>query len=358
MTHHLYLIDNYKVDCHTGTTSFAQEENKKSSFILEHCPVNLCVQKQQPDESTRTEQTQTGLSASASISCSVCGSDDTSMFLFGGFEIIASIKSTEVFVTPSENATTATKQDKYVTTCRGIPLRLGEEEEDDASWFKFIFVLPGGPKPVNNVRLKFVGAKKISDSSCRIRDFKLKGRLPGVMPNSTTPKQQERVKSIPMPIISLHNARNGDGMASMMAQMRLSAMGQGMNREEDEKNQAEIISSIAGLGMFLKSSEERTINAMEKMISGMESRIMDRLDKLAARVATLEQSYNEKNSNARSIHYINVCLQFRPLSLLLFFLLPAQNHPPNNRESLALTTLSPAPLSDVGIVLSYHTTPP
>jgi hypothetical protein len=119
-----------------------------------------------------------------------------------------------------------------------------------------------------------------------------------------------------------NNVDSGDSMASMMAQMKLTAMAQGMpmmmpfsqtlsmqfpqqqqqqhptssqnNREEADKNQAEIISSIAGLGMFLKSSEERTISAIENMISGMESRIMERLDVLSERIYTLEQQYNEK----------------------------------------------------------------
>ena len=116
-------------------------------------------------------------------------------------------------------------------------------------------------------------------------------------------------------------------MAAMMAQMRLSSMGQGMpmmmpfaqpqsnpmqfqqqqhhshlqqqqnNQEEKDKTQAEIISSIVGLGLFLKSSEERTINAMEKMVSGMESRIMERLDGLSARMDTIEQAYNDNTTS-------------------------------------------------------------
>ena len=118
-----------------------------------------------------------------------------------------------------------------------------------------------------------------------------------------------------------NNVDSGDSMASMMAQMKLNAMAQGMpmmmpfsqtlsmqlpqqqhptssqnNREEADKNQAEIVSSIAGLGMFLKSSEERTISAIEKMISGMESRIMERLDILSERIYTIEQQFNEKNN--------------------------------------------------------------
>jgi len=71
------------------------------------------------------------------------------------------------------------------------------------------------------------------------------------------------------------------------------------SQEEKDKSQAEIISSIVGLGLFLKSSEERTINAMEKMVSGMESRIMERLDGLSARIDEIEQKYNGNDNYAQ-----------------------------------------------------------
>jgi hypothetical protein len=255
-------------------------------------------------------------------------SDETEMYyLFGGFELIASIKSTEVYVTSSESATTAKQEDNYITTCKGIPQR-DNENEDLGPWYKFIFVLPGGPKPVNNVRLKFVGTNKPFDDSrfITIRALKLKGRLPGDSPKSTTPQGQVRANQMPVTRAS-NDTGNGDAMAAMMAQMRLSSMGQGMpmmmpfsqppstpmpmqfqqqhhyhshsqqqqnNHKEQEKNQAEILSSVVGLGMFLKSSEERTINAVEKMISGMESRIMKRLDDLSARMDTIEQKQKQK----------------------------------------------------------------
>lgn len=328
MTHKLHLID-LNADGDATEPAFAQEENKKSSFILEQCPVNLCIQKQS-DASNSNEQAHNSLSASASISCSISDSDETeTLYLFGGFELIASIKSTEVYVTPSESTTTAKQEENYITTCKGIPQR-DNENEDLGPWFKFIFVLPGGPKPVTNVRLKF--KKPCDDStSCiiTIRALKLKGRLTGDMPKSTTLQNQGRANQMPVTHTSNNDPRNA--MTAMMAQMRLSSMGQGMpmmmpfsqqpsipmqsphqqhhcqssqqqqqqNHEEQEKNQAEIISSIVGLGMFLKSSEERTISAVEKMISGMESRIMERLDDLSTRIDTIEQNHNENKTNAQ-----------------------------------------------------------
>eukprot|EP00984_Skeletonema_dohrnii_P038643 scaffold42127_cov150-Skeletonema_dohrnii-CCMP3373.AAC.2 len=327
MTHKLHLIDVNKAGADATETTFAQEANKKSSFILEQCPVSLCIQKQSDDGSASNEQAQKTLSsASASISCSTSDSEETEIYLFGGFELIASIKSIEVYVTPSESAK---QEENYITTCKGIPQR-DKKNEDLGPWYKFIFVLPGGPKPVNNVRLKFVGSNKPSDdsSTCTItiRTLKLKGRLPGDMPKSNTPQSQGRLNQMPAPHAS-NDSGSGDAMAAMMAQMRLSSMGQGMpmmmpfaqpqsipmqfqqqqhhshlqqqqnNQEEKDKSQAEIISSIVGLGLFLKSSEERTINAMEKMISGMESRIMERLDGLSARMDTIEQKYNDNTTS-------------------------------------------------------------
>eukprot|EP00986_Skeletonema_menzelii_P021339 scaffold34132_cov160-Skeletonema_menzelii.AAC.2 len=323
MTHKLHLIDLNKADVDATETTFAQEVNKKSSFILGQCPVKLCTQKQSDDGSASNDQAKKTLStASTSISCSMSDSEATVIYLFGGFELIASIKSTEVYVTPSES----TKQEEnYITTCKGVPHR-DNELENLGPWYKFIFVMPGGPKPVNNVRLKFVGPSRPSDDfgSCTItiRALKLKGRLPG----DNTSQSQGRANQITTPYTS-NNTGDGDSMAAMMAQMRVSSMGQVMpmmmpfsqpssipmqfqnhhshtqlqqsNQEEKDKSQAEIISSIAGLGLFLKSSEERTIKAMEKMVSGMESRIMERLNDLSARLAAIEQKYNDNEKDAQ-----------------------------------------------------------
>ena len=159
----------------------------------------------------------------------------------------------------------------------------------------------------------------------------MKGRLPGDMPKTKTSQSQGISNQIPAPHASnINNAGNGDTMAAMMAQMRLSSMGQGSmpmmmpfsqpksipmqfqqhnhhvhaqqqqsSQEERDRSQAEIISAVAGLGLFLKSSEERTIKAMEKMVSGMESRIMERLDGLSARIDEIEQNYIDNDNSSQ-----------------------------------------------------------
>ena len=59
---------------------------------------------------------------------------------------------------------------------------------------------------------------------------------------------------------------------------------QQQNNHQQEKNQAEIVSSVAGLGIFLRSSEERTMSKLETMLTNMEMRIMKRLDGLDERL--------------------------------------------------------------------------
>ena len=61
-------------------------------------------------------------------------------------------------------------------------------------------------------------------------------------------------------------------------------------QHRQERNHAEIMSSVAGLGIFLRSSEERMTDKLETMLAGMEMRITNRLDSLAARLDAIEQS--------------------------------------------------------------------
>jgi len=68
------------------------------------------------------------------------------------------------------------------------------------------------------------------------------------------------------------------------------------NQQEQEKYQAQIMSSIAGLGMFLKSSEEKTIDSFETILAQMESRIMNKLDGLSSRMDAIEQNMSLMNS--------------------------------------------------------------
>lgn len=316
----------------------------------------------------------TSLSATASISSCISSESPKfipqaqEMFLFGGFELITNVKTVEVHVT----RTSKPGEESYLTTCKGIPMRdlphlattplhvdgtrmegestiIGNHDDnlckikesqgiknahDDGTaktkerdvFYKFIFVSPGGPKPMERVRLKFVRSNGVFEraNSIIVRTLKVKGRLSDSIPPSRASQQ-----STPQPfstanlnpgipntkrkgntnnLASMMAMMGGNGMMGMPMAMQMSPQHQQLNQlpmqspqqqyaqqqqqhqnnQQQEKNQAEIISSVAGLGMFLKHSEERTMNKLETMLTNMETRIMTRLDGLAQRLDAIE----------------------------------------------------------------------
>lgn len=202
----------------------------------------------------------------------------------------------------------------------------------DDLFYKFIFVSPGGlSKPVLRVRLKFVKSDGHSQSNIIVRALKVKGRLDLPSPQKQQSMQQQQ-QSIPFGAQTNSGGMRGmpssdmNSLASMMAmmgggntgasvfmgiptttqqqQMELPQQMQQLSNKQyqqqnqqqnqlhlQEKNQAELISSIAGLGLYLKSSEERA----EQMLSSMEERIMERLDDLSDRMNVIEESIQLKD---------------------------------------------------------------
>lgn len=198
----------------------------------------------------------------------------------------------------------------------------------DDLFYKFIFVSPGGlSKPVLRVRLKFVKSDGHSQSNIIVRALKVKGRLDLPSPQKQQSMQLQQ-QSIPFGAQTNNGGMRGmpssdmNSLASMMAMMgggntgASASMGIPMTTQQQqmelpqqmqqlsnkqyqqqnqlhlqEKNQAELISSIAGLGLYLKSSEERA----EQMLSRMEERIMERLDDLSDRMSVIEESIQLKD---------------------------------------------------------------
>lgn len=374
---------------------FAQEEGKKSSFALARacalCSVSGIERKKVADSALPTPSsgdcnddasqdvvTQGGASnackentmvAMACISCCVLedtGEGETQQlattasqqtFLFGGFELIANVKTVEVYVCRSSDSSDASgkEPESYLTTSKGVPNRdlpaldtaalyvdgttVDEEVTNAANetggtdtFYKFILVSPGGPKPMKRVRLKFVGSSTSSENCCVVvRTLKVKGRLPDSMPDKASQQQQTMQAGPSISIPGMQSSNGMNGMAAMMAMMggqgppgmqmgmpqtsplqqqlmqmqmqsapgiqnvqQLQRQQQQSNREQEMK-QAEIMSSIAGLGMFLKSSEERTARRIETMLSEMEARITKRLDDLSTRLDAIERGTRDNN---------------------------------------------------------------
>ncbi|KAL3823930.1 hypothetical protein ACHAXA_007901 [Cyclostephanos tholiformis] len=309
------------------------------------------------------------LSAAASItSCISYENNDRlsqEIFLFGGFELITNVRTVEVHAVRSTDASTAALE-AYITTCKGVPMRdlnslsvnplcidgssaearckeiknvLDDNSAEPEIFYKFIFVLPGGPKPMERVRLKFA---RIDVSPVHgliiVRTLKVKGRLSDSMPIKISENQSTPPVGSANFFPDIVEGKNGlSGIASMMAMMGVksaigtSSMDMNMNQQrhqmrqiqlqslnpqnlqhqpnnnnQQEKKQAEIMSSIAGLGMFLRSSEDRIVSKFDMMLIGMEMRISKRLDCLDARLDAIEQNMFHKLSDDDENNQTNV----------------------------------------------------
>ena len=319
------------------TSPFVVEENKKSSYELSSTIV-LRV----PDTTTHEAPVATGC-----VSCTSGQDDLNRIFLFGGVELISNVNSLQVYVTRDKG------DEEYLTSCKGIPARDLPPLTNDQTieikdlnvngWFKFVLASPGGAKPVYRVRLEFhppASKKQIIISSVIVRMLKTKCRLidtesqtshtsqhangidaltieqtagMGNMYNhnmSSVSAMMQSIRTMSHAAISQQesqsmtdkpaddNHNNMNNLSSMMAMMSnthinstsrppINSLQQSL--QKSEKNHAEMMSSIAGLGMFLKSSEEKTMKSLEEMLSQMESRISAKLHDLSQRLDAIEQ---------------------------------------------------------------------
>lgn len=363
MDHHtLAFTDCYNNDASCASTSFVREENKKSSFALSTAVV-LRVQSIEADEAVgdgsdgNCSTSDDKCTSSASIShCSSDQGSSDGIFLFGGFELIANVNSLQVLVTRE-------KEEEYLTSCKGIRARdlpqLENTEQtnqiaglNDIEWFKFVFASPGGAKPVYRVRLEFPrtangGQKEVP--CVVVRTMKIKCRLNDIeVPKPTDMAHQHAQNATQFPtmqnpaaavgnmnnlasmmsMMQNSNTMNGNQMnaagntnilASMMAMMgntnstaapallqqsmQQSHSSNPMQQQKPDKNHAEMMSSIAGLGMYLRSSEEKRMRSLETMLSQMESRLSQKLDALSSRLDVIEQHISMKRdiSSANSV---------------------------------------------------------
>ena len=351
------------------TALFVLEGEKKTSFQLQ-APYALYPHVQQADKDGKTDSTSSSI-AMASITSRTYNTDDdtdgsttqTQEFLFGGFELLVNTKIVEVYVIRSEgntnNTVSKSEEETYLTTCKGVPQRdlpplnatpcyidgteidgTESPEEEDITFYKFVFVSPGGPKPHLRVKLKFVRSDGTSMLPILIRKLKVKGRLSDSIASTSTNTSLNKQQSMPFGGANSANIPSNEmnSIASMMAmmggnnasssmpmQMQMNSMStmqqmhtyntqqhnmytqqqqqlhQQQNNHQQEKNQAELISSIAGLGMYLKSYEERSEKKLEALLSGMEERIMNRLDTLTQRLDVIEQSIQREQSNREEV---------------------------------------------------------
>ena len=297
-------------------------------------------------------------------------------FLFGGFEVVANVRIVEVYVVRSENNCTSnnktsgngnhvlsageerdTDTESYLTKChQGTPVSendltplegmpsytdgsmplLSSSKDNTAScddkYYKFSYTLPGGPKPMKKVILKFVSIagesadhdNHESSSMVIVRALNVKGRLKGRRSDSRTiqeptdsvaytpPHHQQstsrqngvsEIRSSDPPLSSgvLQNGVKGNAAVHNIA--HIAALQQQIRKlQEDQleqarqlpselhmRKQSEIISKIPGINLFIRPFEELTTSKAEKMFEDMEKRIMGRLDGIVDRLEGIEE---------------------------------------------------------------------
>jgi hypothetical protein len=317
-----------------------------SGATQSHTIVNETVntgKKQLVAMATITSRSISGASNSESKPPSITHASNE-IFLFGGLELITNVKTIEVYVSRPIDASLSARLDEvYLTTCKGIPIRdlppltsppkfIGDSNDvgfdvviEKNDFFKFVLVSPGGAKPVERVRLKFVGG----GAFIVVRLLKVKCKLSDTIPSSTESQIQTK-SQLHFPnggangITAMHNIEstiNTDfqsaipdmpgpigaiGMTSIASQQQgghvlqrqLFTHGDSQYQHQ-EKNHAEVVNAIAGLGIFLKHSEERTMAKLDTMLSNMEMRVMNRMDAITERLNTIERTavFQKPNNN-------------------------------------------------------------
>ena len=246
------VVGDDTVNDRDHTALFVLEKEKKTSFQLQ-APYALYPHVQQADKDGKTDSASPSI-VMASITSRAYNTDDntdesttqTQEFLFGGFELLVNTKTVELYVVRSggntNNMISKSEEETYLTTCKGVPQRDlpplsatpcyidGSEidgtespEEEDITFYKFVFVSPGGPKPHLRVKLKFIRSNGTSLVPIIIRTLKVKGRLSDSIASTPTNTSLNKQQSMPFGGTANRNSnipnKNMNNIASMMAMM-------------------------------------------------------------------------------------------------------------------------------------------
>lgn len=143
------------------TITFHVEDPNKS--ITSNCKTTFITR---PDENKKSVYWLDEGPYEGEGDCLLLSASSKSTFFLGGFQILSNAKMIEVYLT------TESSNDQYLMTCRGIP---------SEGLFKILCVVPGGPRPVNAVRLKIFIPKNDADSDSKVlhvRSAKFTARVP------------------------------------------------------------------------------------------------------------------------------------------------------------------------------------
>jgi hypothetical protein len=117
-------------------------------------------------------------------------SNHEDFFFLGGFQLISTARSVEVFVTRK-----GSEKEELLMACRGIPVR--DKAASLSDCFKVFSVVPGGPRPVTQLHLHLHAGPdsssiEVSSTSTKLVSIQLTGRIPDAaqLQQQQTPQSQ------------------------------------------------------------------------------------------------------------------------------------------------------------------------
>ncbi|KAL3906038.1 MAG: hypothetical protein SGILL_009438 [Bacillariaceae sp.] len=266
----------------TKKTFLVQEEGKKSSFLLlepKDDTAFYCVEKPPCVVIEYTES-----------------ESDVNTFFLGGFQLISSAKSTEVYLTDLQGKET------YLTTSKGIPFN---KEDTTASWYKAITVVPGGPRPISRLRIKLLSLRPTDASVAKLQFIKLTARI--AEPPSPTSISQHSSSLKTSPNGNSGNENNGKKNVAF-EETRSAATG--LHRPTTKSplsspagiTQSDIGAAMAGVSFMARSTEksiEETLNdqtkRMEKYFGSCFLRLDQQMQFLQRHLIVQQQLIQENN---------------------------------------------------------------
>jgi hypothetical protein len=231
-----------------------QEKGKKSSFLLEledtstfytvQKPPHVIIEHESPDTSSST-------------------------FFLGGFQMVSTAKTVEVYLTDLEGKET------YLTTSKGIPFN---KEDATASWYKAICVVPGGPRPISRLRIKLLSIRPTDATTAKLQFMKLTARIsesPSSMAAATSPASV----SFSQPPYNVNSAPNESLNGGSCKKSVVFAP---LEVPEDTRNtpltkpspsgvsQSDLAAAMAGIAFMTRSTEKGIEEALNDQTERME----------------------------------------------------------------------------------------
>lgn len=191
---------------------------------------------------------------------------DTPVFAWGGLQLVSNAKSIELYYIPAPSSTASSPpKETYLTTIKGIPAT----GTPTPHLFKALCAVPGGPRAVVSVRLKFLSLQPKGVSTLELATLKWTARIAASSNASNAaavPQKSPVSQSIPPPSLSalmgsLHPNQAVPGMLAAPSPSATPPSPVELLTKDD------VGAAMAGMSFALRATEERITAQLQKTIT-------------------------------------------------------------------------------------------